>query len=402
MNIKLKPMHIGVIAAIVLAIIVLVVFFAGSTEKQTREQYDNFKSQLGLTDYLQEDDVSYSLLSRTLVVENPSIKLTQEMVGGSNADMMRGLMGLFDAGMGRQESVMGNSFARALDALNVRERTALSFEAKEMRIKRSGDDKDGELSVEINGINLSRPFVTTIANELVGPLDNPDELSPLPGLNSGSAVQGNHRWYANVTNKIPGTGSFIIDSLGLYGATLDAKVDLNRSSDSEGEIVVTMIHRVDGSEVGRIERKAVFATMPDLEELQTVAMAYIKGYALSAAGAGRVGTLAAGTAGEKLLRDSKLESYNLSYKGYEDLEDRLVGADSKDANKVSASCGALSISSHPLTQANKAKVKIDDSNCAIAVSLAKNGKYTESYTFNEDKTAFSEMMVNENYKVDVN
>lgn len=402
MNIKLKPMHIGVIAAAVIAIIALAILFGGSTEKETRKQYDELKAQMGLTDYLQEDDVHYSLFSRTLVVDKPSIKVTPEMVGGTNVDMMRGLMGLVDAGMARQESVVGNSFGRALESLNVRERIALSFEAKEMRLKRSGDEKDGELALEINGINLSRPFITSIAEELVGPLDNPDELSPRPDLESGSPIQGSHRWYQNAVNKIPGTGSFIVDGLGLFGATLDAKVDVKRSSNSEGEVVVTLIHRVDGSEVGRIERKAVFATMPDLDEMKTVALAYIKGYALSAAGAGKVGALAAGVAGEKLLRDSKLESYDLVYKGYSDLEDRLVNADSKDATKVAASCSELNISTSTLTRANKPKTKIDDSNCAVAVSLAKNGKYEESYTFNEDKTAFSEMMVNENYKVEVN
>lgn len=402
MNIKLKPMHIGVIAAIVIVVIALAILIGGSTEKETRKQYDDIKEQMGLTDYLQEEDVHYSLFSRTLVVEKPSIKLTPDMIGGTNADMIRGFMGLVDSSMARQESVLGNSFMRALESLNVRERIALLFEAKEMRLKRSGDDKDGELSLEIQGVDLSRPFITSIADELVGPLDNPDELSPLPDLASGSTMQSNHPWYHNAVNKIPGTGSFIVDSLGLFGATLDAKVDIKRSSGSEGEVVVTLIHRVDGSEVGRIERKAVFATMPDLDEVKTVALAYIKGYALSTVGAGRVGGLAAGVAGEKLLRNSKLESYDLVYKGYSDLEDRLVDASFKDAQKVVAGCSELNISTEALTRSSKPKAKIDDSNCTVAVSLAKTGKYEESYTFNEDKTAFSEMMINESYQVDTN
>lgn len=402
MNIKLKPMHIGVIAAIVIVVIALAILIGGSTEKETRKQYDDMKEQMGLTDYLQEEDVHYSLFSRTLVVDKPSIKLTPDMIGGTNADMIRGFMGLVDSSMARQESVLGNSFMRALESLNVREHIALSFEAKEMRLKRSGDDKDGELSLEILGVDLSRPFITSIADELVGPLDNPDELSPLPDLASGSAMQTNHRWYHNAVNKIPGTGSFIVDSLGLFGATLDTKVDIKRSSGSEGEVVVTLIHRVDGSEVGRIERKAVFATMPDLDAVKAVALAYIKGYALSAAGAGRMGGLAAGIEGEKLLRNSKLESYYLVYKGYSDLQDRLVDADSKDFKKVVAGCSELNISTETLTRSNKPKAKINDSNCAVAVSLAKTGKYEESYTFNEDKSAFSEMMINESYKVDVN
>lgn len=404
MNFKLKPLHIVSLGALVVGIILLTALFVGNTEKQTIDQYEHFKESLGLTDFLQEDDVHYSLLSRTLVIENPSIKLSPEQFGGNNTDMIRGILGLANAGLAQQqESALGAAFTRSFEALTFKERIALSFGAKELRIKRSGDEKDGELSLEFRGVDLSRPYLTSIANELVSPVDNPDELAPLPGLDQyGFAMRDNHRWYHNAVNKIPGSGSFLIDALGLYGSTLDAKLDISRSDDGEGEILLTMTHRVDGSEVGRIERKAVFVKMPELDEVVQVAEAYIKGYALVAMGAGRVGVMATSLSGEKFLRDSKLESYDLSFTGYEDLEDSLADADSKDAAKVSRSCAILGISSHELTVPKKAKVRVDDSNCAIAVSLAQHGKYTESYRFNEAKTAYSELMINESYEVEIN
>lgn len=371
-------------------------------KRQVADEYSNLKTMLGVNDLMADSGVHYDFFSGDLVVEQPRLKASAGMFPQiASPALVQQLFGMTDAMIEQQvvaplypplKRTFGSTFNDGL--------MALALEARELRLARTGNDEAGTLMVELNGIVLSRPFLTLLSGDLVAPVDYPDEFAPP----KTDAYQGNasvkRDWFANAVNSLPGSGSFLIDAQGLYGATLDARFEVRRQRDGAGDMALTLVHRIDGKEIGRIERTAVFAHLPEISEVVKLPVAYAKGFTVTALGS-TMGLVVASFSGEQFLRNSKLEKYSVAYSGYS-------GFSAKDASGYTGDvnfpfCRDLGMSPLPLTSgATKEAVKINDSNCAIGVSLAVNGTYKEVYTFDPGRSAFAQLKLTEDYTVKVN
>lgn len=393
---------VGGTLVLLLALGALAYHYMQGIQSQAVDQYSDLKLAFGVADLLADSGVHYEYTSGDLVVEEPRLKASTGMFPQiASPALIQRLFGMTDAMIDQQvvaplypplKRTFGSTFNDGL--------MAVSLEARELRLARTGNDEAGTLMVAINGIVLSRPFLTLLSGDLVAASDYPEELGPpkTDPFIGGNLVK--REWFANAVNALPGSGSFLIDAQGLYGATLDATLEVRRQRDGAGDMALTLVHRIKGREIGRIERTAVFARLPEISEVIKLPVAYAKGFTVSALGS-TMGLVVASFTGEQFLRNSKLESYNVAYSGYSGFSSEAARGYTGDTHFPF--CKDLGMSPLPLTSgASKESVKVNDSNCAIGVSLAVNGEYKEAYTFDPGRSAFAQLKLTEDYKVKVN
>src|SRR3546814_2802428 len=75
---------------------------------------------------------------------------------------------------------------------------------------------------------------------------------------------------------------FITGATGEFGTKVDLDFKLTRSSDGEGSVEFVVVHRNDGSEVGRIVREAKFASIPELDDVQAQLKSALSGFIMGA------------------------------------------------------------------------------------------------------------------------
>jgi hypothetical protein len=101
-------------------------------------------------------------------------------------------------------------------------------------------------------------------------------------------------------------------------------------------------------------------------------------------------------------RKTKVASYSLTYKGFEQLKD---GFDEYKAATKSQDfagfCHEAGLSDYQSDFGAKAK-NHSDSECAIAEKLATDGKFVEDYEFKEDKSLFAGLFVSKSYTLETN
>lgn len=385
--------------AVTLAIAVSTLTGCGS-EEQSRAMYEDLKSNLGVQDRLTEGEIEYGFFSGKLVVESPELRLPS---AGYSAPA--GLIDAFKETYLRGANNVQESMHRALR--NVMS-TAIYGEAglflisETLVLSSKGDKEDGTIDIYLKGISLRDPYVAKIAGDLVPASDLKEELVPSDAVldNVGKVHVMPRDWQTNALNRIPGIGNGLINASGAFGATLDANLIVERASSGEGEISLKLTHRIDGSEIGSITRKALLSEMPDLDSvmigLGDAAKAFAVGTYSTAEGSAILAIVL-----DAYSRKVKASSYEVNYDGYGLLEAAFNETGLEKSDKGFAEfCDVGGISFAGFLA--KSKMEINDADCAVARSMIENGSYSERYSFNDDKSLFSELMVNSKYAVQIN
>src|SRR3546814_5985256 len=113
---------------------------------------------------------------------------------------------------------------------------------------------------------------------------------------------------------------FITGAKGEFGTKVDWVFKLTRSSEGEGSVEFVVVHRNDGSEVGRIVREAKFASIPELDDVQAQRKSALSGFIMGAYSTSMGQAVIAEAAGD-FARKTKVASYSLTYKGFDQLKE---------------------------------------------------------------------------------
>ena len=162
-----------------------------------------------------------------------------------------------------------------------------------------------------------------------------------------------------------------------------------------------VVHRNDGSETGRITRTAEFATLPPLDDVQELLKGAYSGFIMGAYSTS-MGQSVLADAAANFARKAKVANYSLTYKGFDQLEDGFKQYQSATKRQdFEGYCEQTGLSDYQNDFGAKAK-KHNDSECGIAQKLVSEGKFTEDYTFKEDKSLFAGLFVSKSYTLETN
>ncbi|MDO1498450.1 hypothetical protein HND72_28315 [Pseudomonas putida] len=366
-------------------------------EKKALAYYEDFKQRFYLQDVLAEGDISYSIFSGNLTVENPEIRLVAARTNGAE-QFLRGLYGLFGASLDGTTGGGLADWAKYQVGSTIGRGTAGAYiHADELKLSHSGDSKSGKIHIQLLGVDQSNQYLSHQGSVMVLVSDVPGEVQPGDEMGPhGEVVKPKYSWGANMAVRSPVTGSFLIAATGQFGTKVDLDLTITRSDDGEGTMSFVVIHRSDGSEMGRIVREARFAALPELdavqETLKTGVTAFIVG-AYDKTASQAILTDAAGS----FARKTKVESYALTYKGFESLKVPY----SQAGNSRSAFCDSAGLANWQSDFGSKGNAH-SDSECAIATTLAKSGSFEETYTFRPEKTLCASLFVTPGFELQTN
>lgn len=401
---SMNKKHILIAAAAAgIAILVGGSMLSSAGKKETLSYYDELKEQFYLEGVLNEGDVSYSFWSGNLTVESPEVRLVAAQTNGAEK-FLKGMMGLLGGkDAGATETGLA-AWSRYLLASTTGGGNAggVYLKADALKVSRSGDNKDGEIHVQLLGLDMSNPYISHKGADVVLVSEVSDEIQPRVDVDQyGRVVNSNYSWGSNIVSRLPFTGAFISGATGEIGVKVDLDFTLKRSDDGEGSMKFVVVHRNDGSEVGRIVREAQFASIPPLDDVQEQLKGAFSGFIMGAYSTSMGQAVFADAAGN-FARKSKVASYSLTYKGFEPLKD---GFDEyKTATKrqeFAGYCAETGLSNFQNDFGAKGK-EHSDSECAIAEKLATDGKFEENYTFKEDKSLFAGLFVSKSYTLETN
>lgn len=395
-----------IIAAVAAGVVVLGIagsMLSSSGKKQTLSYYEELKDQFYLSSILSEGEVSYSLWSGTLTVESPEIRLVAAETNGAEK-FLKGMVGLLG---GRDTSTTETGLAAwsrylLTSATGGRNAGGVYLKADEIKISRSGNYKDGEVRVQLLGMDQSNPYLSHKGAELILVSEVGDEIQPRADVDqNGRVVNSNYSWGSNMLSRLPFTGSFLSGATGDVGAKVDLDLTLKRSGDGEGKVRFVVVHRNDGSETGRIVREAEFASIPELDDVQEQLKGALNGFIMGAYSTSMGQAVIADAVGN-FARKSKVASYSLTYKGFDQLKDGFdeYKTVTKQQN-FAGYCVEAGLSSFQNDFGAKGK-NHSDSECAIAQKLAEEGKFEEEYQFKEDKSLFAGLFVSKSYTLETN
>lgn len=368
----------------------------GCGGKEASEKfYSETKDALGLTDVLREGEISYSFFGGEMTVEDPEFRV---IVPSSRRYANTG-------NYARDGRNINQDLGETLVAWfpsQISDGT-LALKADKLTVERTGDDESGSVSLSVKGIKLDTPYLATFANESVTPHEIHDKVVPTKVLQSTasgySSVGHPHTWHANFLNFMPGTGNWVVNATGTYGATLDLDMFIERESDGEGAINVTLTHSLDGSEMGSIERKARFESLPKMEELTTDLAKSVSGIKAGIGGQS-VGAVVVAMSLESLAREMNASEFEVTYDGYKVLAEAFEKEGLEEDDKgFNTFCYDRKISNKPIM--GGVRDRADDSECSIAKSLIQNGSYRERYSFDPSKTLYAELAVNKKYIIEI-
>ena len=396
-----KHILIASIAAAVVVVGGVTAMISSSGKKSALSYYDSFKERYFLQDVLSEGDVSYSVFSGNLTVKSPEIRLAAAQTNGAE-QFLQGLRGLFESASGRssEEGLLGWAKYQVTSTAG-RNAGGIYLKADELKISHSGDSKNGEIHVQLLGMEMANPFISRKGAEvvLVGDLTADNEWEAADS--ASSEVKLPYSWGTNMAVRSPVTGAFIVGATGDFGTKVDLDFTIKRSDDGEGSMKFVVTHRNDGSEVGQIVRKADFASLPELDDVQDLLKNVLSSFVVSAySNSTGLSVLADATSG--FARKAKVENYSVTYKGFSPLKDAFGAFQAKAAKaKFEAFCQEVGLSTWQSDFGAKAKGH-SDSECAIAQKLVDDGKFEEEYKFSEGKTLFASIFVSRSYELETN
>lgn len=391
----------AVAGVVILAIVISVLSSSG--KKAAQNYYDELKEQFYLDNVLSEGEVSYSFWSGNLTVQSPEIRLVAAQTNGAE-QFLKGMVGLLGAGASKDNESGLVAWSRYLltSATGGRDAGGLYLKADALKINRSGDNKNGEIHVQLLGLDMSNPFISHKGSDIVLVSDVADEVQPRADIDQyGRVVKSSYSWSSNMASRLPFTGAFITGATGEFGTKVDLDLTIKRSDDGEGSLKFVVVHRNDGSESGRIVREAEFASITELDDVQELLKGALNGFIMGAYSTSMGQTVIADTAGN-FARKTKVASYSLTYKGFDQLEDAF--SEYKAATKhedFAGFCADAGLSGFQNDFGAKGK-NHNDSECSIAQKLATDGKYQESYSFKEDKSLFAGLFVSKSFTFEAN
>lgn len=398
---KKQILIIGLAACI--AILVGGSMLSSSGKKKALSYYDELKEQFYLEGVLNEGDVSYSFWSGNLTVESPEIRLVAAETNGAEK-FLKGMMGLLGGKESGATETGLATWSRYLLASTTGGRNAggVYLKADALKVSRSGDNKDGEIHVQLLGLDMSNPYISHKGTDVILVSEVSDEIQPRADVDQyGRVVNSNYSWRSNMVSRLPFIGAFISGATGDIGAKVDMDFTLKRSDDGEGSMTFVVVHRNDGSEVGRIVREAQFASILELDDIQEQLKGAFSGFIMGAYSTSMGQAVIADAVGN-FARKAKVASYSLTYKGFDQLKD---GFDEyKTTTKrleFAGYCAQAGLSTFQNDFGVKGKGH-SDSECAIAQKLATDGKFEEIYTFKEDKSLFAGLFVSKSYTLETN
>jgi len=393
-----------IIAAVAAGVVVLGIagsMMSSAGKKAKLSFYEDLKEQYHLSDVLSEGDVSYSLFSGTLTVKSPEIRLVAEQTNGTEKYLKT-----IAALLGENASASGTGLVDWASYLiksttgDGRRVAGMYLKADALKVNHSGDSKDGEIHIQLLGLDTSNPFISQKGSDVVLVSEVSDEIQPPTDF--GHAVNGvksKYNWGVNMASRLPVTGAFLSAATGEFGTKVDLDFTLKRSDDGEGQLKFVVIHRNDGSEVGRIVREAEFASIPELDDVQEQLKGLVNGFVMGAFSVNMGSTVIASNAAN-FARSVKASSYSLTYKGFYHLKDGFN--EYTTATKLQdfeGYCKEVGLAAYQNDFGAKAK-GYSDSECAIAQKLVTDGKLEENYKFKEDKSLFAGLFVSKSYTLE--
>lgn len=397
-----KHLLIASIAAAVVVIGGASALLSSSGEKAAQRYYDDFKERFFLQDVLSEGDVSYSMFSGNLTVEDPQIRLVAAQTNGAE-QFLRGLNGLLASVRGDSAEEGLASWAKyQLQSTIGRNAGGVYLKADALKVSHSGDSRDGEIHIQLLGMEMADPYLSHKGSEVVLVSDVSDEIQPRAEIGAyGEVVKSSYSWGNNLVERTPGAGAFLVAATGEFGTKVDLDFTLKRSDDGEGSMTFVVTHRNDGSQVGQITREAEFVALPELDAVQDMLKNALSAFIVGAYSTG-TGQAVLADAVSAFARKAKVEEYSLTYKGFSPLKDShdvFKGGNEKAA--FDAYCQEVGLSTWQSDFGTKAR-KHSDSECAIAEKLVSDGKFTETYKFREDKTLFASLFVSKSFELEAN
>ena len=400
-SIKKKHLLMASIAAAVVAIGGVTAILSSSGKKTALSYYDSFKERYYLQDVLSEGEISYSFFSSDLTVKNPEVRLAAVQTNGAE-QFLQGLRGLFETAIGRssEEGLMGWTMYQMLSTTG-RNAAGVNLKADALKINHSGDSKDGEIHVQLLGMEMANPFISRRGAEVVLVSDLAADNEWAPAETASSEVKLPYSWGTNMAVRSPVTGAFIVGATGDFGTKVDLDFYIQRSDDGAGSMRFVVTHRNDGSEVGQIVREAEFASLPELDEVQTLLRNTLSSFIIGAYSS-LTGQSVLLDAVSKFALQTKVEDYSVTFKGFSSIKDAF---DSYQANagksQFDAFCQAAGLSTWQSDFGAKAR-EHSDSECAIARKLVEEGKFEEHYKFSEGKPLYASLFVGRSYELDAN
>ncbi|MDZ3992971.1 hypothetical protein [Pseudomonas sp. Teo4] len=396
-----KQLLLASIAAAVVVVGGATAMLSSSGKKAALAYYDDFKDRFFLQDVLSEGEISYSVFSGDLTVENPEIRLAAAQTNGAEK-FLRGLSSMLESARGASgdEGLAGWSKYQMASTTG-RGAGGVYLRAEALKLSHSGDSKDGEIRVQLLGMDQSNPYVSSKGAEVVLVADVSDEIQPRDEIGQyGDVVKSSYDWGANMAQRMPVTGAFLTAASGEFGNTVDLDLTLKRSDDGEGTMTFVVTHRNDGSKVGQIVREAHFASLPELDDVQDMLKSSLSAFIVGAYSSftGQ-GVLAESV--NNFARKAKLETYELTYTGFSSLKEQFEAFNTGRKAPVEAFCSQMGLSTWQSDFGAKAK-KYSDSECAIVAKLATEGSVEEQYTFRPEKTLFASLFVNKGFELKTN
>lgn len=396
--------HILIAAAIAgVAIIAGASMLSSAAKKKSISYYEELKQQFFLDNVLSEGEISYSFWSGNVTVESPEIRMVAAHTNGAE-QFLKGIASMLGGKDGGASETGLAAWSRYLLVSTTSGGNAggVYLKADALKVSHSGDNKDGEIHVQLLGMDMSNPYLSRKGTDVVLVSEVADEIQPRVDIDQyGGVVKSNYSWGSNMVSRLPFTGAFITGATGEFGTKVDVDFTLKRSDDGEGSVKFVVVHRIDGSEIGRIVREAKFASLAELDDVQEQLKGALGGFIMGAFSTSMGQTVFAEAVGN-FARKTKVASYSLTYKGFEQLKD---GFDEYKAATKSQDfagfCHEAGLSDYQSDFGAKAK-NHSDSECAIAEKLATDGKFVEDYEFKEDKSLFAGLFVSKSYTLETN
>lgn len=393
------------IAAVAVAVVVIGVataMLSSSGKKSALTYYDDFKERFFLQDVLSEGDISYSVFSGNLTVETPEIRLVAAQTNGAE-QFLRSLNGLFESARGSSSEEGLAGWAKyQIQSTTGRDAAGVYLKADTLKISHSGDSKDGEIHIQLLGMDMANPYISRKGSDVVLVSDVSDEIQPRSEIGQyGEVVKSSYSWGSNMAMRQPAAGAFLVGATGEFGTKVDLDFSIKRSDDGEGSMTFVVTHRNDGSQVGQIVREAEFASLPELDDVQEVLKNSLSGFIVGAYSS-VTGQAVLADAVIGFARKAKVDGYSLTYKGFDPLKDSYTAFQSSVGNaKFGAFCQEMGLSTWQSDFGVKAKDH-SDSECAIAEKLVTDGKFEEVYKFREDKSLFAALFVSKGFELETN
>lgn len=388
------------IAAMVLIVGGATAWLSSSGKKSALHYYEQFKERYFLEDVLAEGPISYSIFSGDLTVAKPQIRIAAVQTNGVQL-FMRSLAGLFEAARDVDSEEGLAAWAKyQFGAASGRTVAGVYLNADALKLSHSGDSQDGEIHVQLLGMEMGNPFIAHKGSEVVLVADVSDEIQPRAELDAqGQATRSSYAWGSNQAVRNPATGAFLVSSTASFGTTVDLDLSIKRSSDGEGSMAFVVTHHTDGDTVGRIVRKANFASLPPLDEVQGLLKNALSGFIVGAYSS-YSGQAVFAEAVSTFARKTKVAHYSLEYSGFEALKASYAQFQ-HTAPKAgyAAFCEAVGLSQWSSDFGAKGN-RHNDSECAIAQKLIEEEAFEEQFTFQEGKSLFAALFVSKAYDLE--